>query len=126
MRTHISVSILGAAAVMLLTGCTVKDIDAPALAGPSTLATSITMRATPDTLLQDGASQSVITITAVDPEGRPKTIPLRADISVDGVDPGLRPVEHQAADGQRRAADLYGAADGEPGRGSGAFRSSRS
>lgn len=85
MRTNISVSILGVAAIAFLAGCTVKDIDQPALAGPSTLATSITMRASPDTLLQDGASQSVITITAVDAEGRQKNIPLRADISIDGV-----------------------------------------
>ena len=85
MRNHLSVSILGAAAVVLLTGCTVKDVDQPAFAGPSTLATSITMKASPDTLLQDGASQSVITITALDPDGRQKNIPLRADISIDGV-----------------------------------------
>jgi PKD repeat protein len=85
MRTHISLSILGAAALAVLSGCTVKDIDQPALAGPSTLATSITMKASPDTLIQDGASQSVITITAVDAAGRPMNIPLRADIAIDGV-----------------------------------------
>ena len=32
-----------------------------------------------------GASQALITITAVDAEGRPKTVPLRADISIDGI-----------------------------------------
>ena len=101
MRTTISVSILGAA-LTVLAGCTVKEIDQPALAGPSTLATSITMRASPDTLVQDGASQSVITITAVDPEGRPRNIPLRADISIDGVvqDFGRLSTKQPVANGQ--------------------------
>jgi PKD repeat protein len=85
MPTNISISLLGAAALAVLAGCTVKDIDQPALAGPSTLATSISLKASPDTLIQDGASQSLITITALDAEGRPKNIPLRADITIDGI-----------------------------------------
>jgi PKD repeat protein len=78
-------SLISLSLLTLVAGCSVKDVDQPALAGPSTLATSITMKASPDILVQDGASQSVITITALDAEGRPKTIPLRADITVDGV-----------------------------------------
>jgi PKD repeat protein len=69
----------------MVAGCTVKGVEQPPFAGPSTLALSITMKATPDTLLQDGASQSIITITALDAEGRTRTIPLRADIAVDGI-----------------------------------------
>ncbi len=42
MRTNTFVSILGAATLAMVAGCTVKDVDQPPLAGPSTLALSIT------------------------------------------------------------------------------------
>ncbi|MCC7242391.1 MAG: hypothetical protein IT180_10745, partial [Acidobacteria bacterium] len=38
--------------------CTVKDTDAPALAGPSELALSLSLQALPDSIYQDGSSQS--------------------------------------------------------------------
>ena len=71
--------------IALLAGCTVKDVDAPALAGPSTFAMSITATASPDVLTQDGVSQSTISVKAVDANGVPTNIALRADILVDGV-----------------------------------------
>ena len=37
--------------------CSTKNTTAPPLSGPSELALSITMAATPDTITQDGASQ---------------------------------------------------------------------
>jgi PKD repeat protein len=85
MRTHISISILGAAALAVLAGCTVKDVDQPALAGPSALAQSITMVADRDTLTQNGVDFTDIRITALGPDGQSLTIPLSAQIYVDGV-----------------------------------------
>ena len=76
---------LGIAALALMSACTVKDIDAPALNGPSTLGTSIVLSSNTDTLIQDGNSQAVINIKAVDAQGNPKNIPLRAEIRVDNV-----------------------------------------
>jgi PKD repeat protein len=76
---------LGIAALAVMSACTVKDIDQPALSGPSTLGTSITLSASSDTLIQDGASQASISIKAVDAQGNPKNIPLRAEIRVDNV-----------------------------------------
>jgi PKD repeat protein len=83
MRITNLIRTLGAAALMVVAGCTVKDVDQPPLAGPSTFALSITAKASPDVLIQDGASQSVITITALDQNGTPRNIPLRAEIIVD-------------------------------------------
>lgn len=85
MRTTTYLLTIAAAALTLITGCTVKDVDAPALAGPSTFANNLVLRSSTDTLIQDGVSQAVITITATDANGNPKNIPLRADITVDGV-----------------------------------------
>lgn len=81
--THIS--LLGAIALTALSGCTVKDVDAPSLAGPSTFAVSIKLEASPDTLAQNGMSQAVIRITATDYNGAAVTLPLFAQIMVDGV-----------------------------------------
>jgi PKD repeat protein len=85
MRTTTYVSLLGAAALAVLAGCTVKDVDQPALAGPSTFAQSITMVAERDTLQQNGADFTDIRITALGPDGQSLSIPLRAQIYVDGV-----------------------------------------
>lgn len=51
--------------------CTVNRSDAPSPTGPSELATSLTLTANPDTLVQDGASQSSIVVVAIGPNGRP-------------------------------------------------------
>lgn len=67
-------------------GCTIKQADTPAPSGPSELATSITMYASPDTLRQDGVSQSQITLQARDANGQAlKNMPIRLEIAVDGV-----------------------------------------
>jgi len=76
-----------AALVLLVTmgGCTMKKQEAPGLSGPSEFGTSISVALTPDILDQDGASQSVITVTARGPNGAPlANLPLRAEIIVDG------------------------------------------
>ena len=85
MRTMTHVSLLGAAALMAVAGCTVKDVDQPALAGPSTMAHSITMVADRDTLTQNGSDFTDIRITALGPDGQSENIPLSAQIYVDGV-----------------------------------------
>jgi PKD repeat protein len=65
-------------------GC-VKDVDQPALAGPSTFAHSIIMVADRDTLLQNGTDFTDIRITSLGPNGTSENIQLRAQIYVDGV-----------------------------------------
>src|SRR5262245_52068554 len=84
MRATTFVSLLGAAALAAVSGC-VKDVDQPALAGPSTFAHSIIMVADRDTLTQNGSDFTDIRITSLSPDGQSENIPLRAQIFVDGV-----------------------------------------
>jgi PKD repeat protein len=79
-----------AAAVILAAigaaGCTVNKADkAPDLSGPSETGTSLALSVTPDVIFQDGASQSLVTITAFGPSGQPlRNVSLRAEIVVGG------------------------------------------
>jgi PKD repeat protein len=68
-------------------GCTMKSQEAPPLTGPSELGLSITVSVDPDLLVLDGSSQSRVTITVRDANGRPpsKRISLLSEILVDGV-----------------------------------------
>jgi len=84
MRITTFVSLLGVAALAAVAGC-VKDIDQPALAGPSTFAHSIVMVADRDTLLQNGVDFTDIRITSLSPNGTSENVQLRAQIYVDGV-----------------------------------------
>ena len=84
MRTTTLVTLLGAAALAAVAGC-VKDVDQPALAGPSTFAHSIIMVADRDTLTQNGSDFTDIRITSLSAYGESENIPLRAQIYVDGV-----------------------------------------
>jgi PKD repeat protein len=73
-------------AAVVMAGCTTKSQEAPPLAGPSEYGTSIAIAIAPDVLTQDGASQSLITVTARDANGQPlRNVSLRAEIIVDGV-----------------------------------------
>lgn len=73
------------AALALASGCTMKKQDAPDLTGPSEMSTSITVTATPDTIPQDGAAQSVIAVVARDVSNQPlANLSLRVDVVVDG------------------------------------------
>lgn len=75
----------GGAAAILAAGCTMGKQDAPPLTGPSEMGTSIAVAITPDTLPQDGASQSLVTVTARDANGQPvRSLSLRAEILVGG------------------------------------------
>jgi PKD repeat protein len=78
------------AAVILLTcafgACSVEETPVPDLAGPSSFALGMVVRATPDSILQDGISQSIITIDATGPDGRPaRNVSLRLAMEVNGV-----------------------------------------
>jgi PKD repeat protein len=65
--------------------CTTRT-DAPGLAGPSELATSITIYASPDVLSQDGEARSQVTIQVRDPRNQPVVnLPIRLDTSGNGV-----------------------------------------
>jgi hypothetical protein len=83
MRITTFVSLLGVAALAAVAGC-VKDVDQPALAGPSTFAHSIVMVADRDTLLQNGVDFTDIRITSLVPTARLRTCG-RAQIYIDGV-----------------------------------------
>jgi|KBSMisStandDraft_5_1062788.scaffolds.fasta_scaffold129954_3 PKD repeat protein len=56
----------------VMTGCTVHQTYAPPLSGPSELALSVTMTASPDTLVSGGQQQSSISVQARDAGGGPK------------------------------------------------------
>ena len=66
--------------------CTMTDITPPPLAGPSEMALSLTITATPDVLSLDGSSQTLITVEARDTNGQPAAnVPLRVQILADGL-----------------------------------------
>lgn len=65
--------------------CSVEETTAPPLAGPSEFALGLVVHAAPDSILQDGVSQSFITIEAKGPDGRPvRNVGLRLAMQVDG------------------------------------------
>jgi PKD repeat protein len=69
-----------------LAGCTVHQTEAPGFSGPSGLALTLRVSALPDSISQDGGSQSSIQVTAIGPDGNPKAaVPLRMDMFVGGV-----------------------------------------
>jgi PKD repeat protein len=84
MRT-IKLSFMAALAATALAGCTVKDVDTPQLAGPSSLARTIVMTADRDTLVQDGVQEAAIRVTAQVQPGQSENVRLRAQVYVDGV-----------------------------------------
>lgn len=84
MRTT-QLSFVAALAVTLFSACTVKEVNTPPLAGPSSLARTIIMVADRDTLLQDGSSEAAIRLTAQVQPGQSENVRLRAQVFVDGV-----------------------------------------
>jgi len=85
-RTLKALALLVVVAAVAGAGCTVKKQEAPPLSGPSELGTALAMYATPDTLRQDGASQSTIIVQALDSQGAALKQPLaiRLDVTVGG------------------------------------------
>src|SRR4051812_11996502 len=69
-----------------LSACTVHQTETPGLSGPSELAVSIEVSATPDHVRQDGVSQSSIAVSARDANGRALAgLGIRLDMSVGGI-----------------------------------------
>ena len=62
---------LAAAAAAMLTACSIDKTPTPALTGPSEFGLSVTLTAAPDQLPRDGASQSVVTVSVRDANGKP-------------------------------------------------------
>jgi PKD repeat protein len=84
-RTSFQMAAVGAA-LTIASACTMKSQEAPPLSGPSEFATSIAISTAPDVLTQDGASQSLVSITARDANSSPiRNLSLRAEIQVGGV-----------------------------------------
>src|SRR5262245_60692919 len=78
--------LLGTLAFGLVGACTVHEQEAPALQGPSELALRLALTAIPDSILQDGNSQSAVTISASGPDGRPIAgLAVRIDMSAEGL-----------------------------------------
>jgi PKD repeat protein len=78
-------ALVAVAAAVATAGCTVHDAASPSLSGPSQLALTLSLNAIPDSISQDGGSQSSIKITAIGPDGQPlSALPLRIDMSVNG------------------------------------------
>jgi PKD repeat protein len=83
MTKKLAVMLAAAAASV---ACTVHKTEAPDLAGPSTFALSLQMSATPDSITQDGGSQSSIKVSAIGPNGQPLSgLTLRLNMEVNGV-----------------------------------------
>jgi PKD repeat protein len=75
-----------AAVLVAASACTVHKTEAPPVSGPSELATSLTLQALPDTLPQDGASQSQVVVEARDPNNAPiRSLAVRIEITVNGI-----------------------------------------
>jgi PKD repeat protein len=97
-------------AALFGSSCTMKDQEAPPFAGPSEFGKSVTVSISPDIITQDGASQSVVTITARGPNGEPlPNVSLRAEIQVGGVaaDFGRLSSTSLVTDGGGRATTVY-------------------
>jgi PKD repeat protein len=87
-----------------------KNQEAPPLTGPSEYGTSITITVSPDVLTQDGASQSLVTITARDQNGNLlRNQALRAEIFLNGdrVDFGSLSARNLVTDDNGRATLVF-------------------
>jgi PKD repeat protein len=85
MRTFTKCGLVALLAFMSA-ACTVKDTEAPPLTGPSELGLRLHLSLTPDSILQDGFSQTVLNIEASGADGRPaRGVTVRVEIVADGV-----------------------------------------
>ncbi len=91
-------------------GCSVENTTAPPLSGPSELALSLTMAASPDILAYDGASQSQVIVIARDANGKAlANVTLRLEVSQSGqiVDFGTLSSKTVTTGGDGRATAAY-------------------
>jgi PKD repeat protein len=78
-------SLVAVAGAALAAACTVHQTETPPLSGPSTLAQSLQLSATPDSISLDGASQASVAVTAMGPTGAPTSgVALRLDMMHNG------------------------------------------
>jgi PKD repeat protein len=106
-----------AAVLMAASACTVHNPEAPGVSGPSEFALSIEVSATPDSISQDGASQSSIIVTAHDATGALKPgVSLRLDMQVAGViqDFGTLSARYVVTGTDGRARAIYTAPPASP------------
>ena len=107
-----------AAAVLALAACTIHQSETPALTGPSGLALSVQVSATPDTVSQDGLSQSAIVVSARDASARAvSSLPVRLDMVVNGVlqDFGTLSARTLVTNADGRASAVFTAPSASPG-----------
>lgn len=115
--TNTSLPIVAALLLAATWGCTTKKQEAPPLTGPSELGTSLSITVSPDVLRQDGASQSLVTVTARDNSGQPlRNLSLRAEITVGGAitDFGNLSARNVVTDANGRASFIYTAPPAGP------------
>ena len=85
LRNVVPVIAIVVMAVAANVGCTIHPTDVPSPTGPSTLATSVSIGASPTVVNRDGASSSTITVTVVDDAHGSAPLPnveLRVDFAV--------------------------------------------
>jgi PKD repeat protein len=79
----VSRALITSVGLLALAACKVHQAEVPALAGPSGLAVSLRVTATPDSVTLDGGSQSAILVEAIDSTGGPKVgLSVRLDVVV--------------------------------------------
>ena len=91
-------------------GCTLANVEPPPLAGPSEMALSLAITASPDVLSLDGSSQTLVSIDARDTNGQPAAnVPLRVEILADGqvIDFGMISARTLVTGSNGRAAFTY-------------------
>ena len=99
-----------AAASLVGAACTVHQTAAPALTGPSESALSVSITASPDSITQDGRSNSTIVIAARDANGRMlSNTAFRLDTLVDGqpADYGTLSTRNIVTGSDGRASAVY-------------------
>src|SRR5262245_6530278 len=80
---HCLTALVVSLGALALAACTVHKQEEPQLVGPSGLALTLRVTATPDSVLLDGGSQSAIVVDAIDANGKARSgLPLRLDIAV--------------------------------------------
>lgn len=103
-RATVLVAFAGVAA------CSLGSPKTPNLAGPSELALSLAMTASPDLMARDGAAQSVVTITARDAASQPiRNLALRVDVRIGGAlgDLGTLSTRNLSTGSDGRASVIY-------------------
>jgi PKD repeat protein len=96
--------------VAMTTGCTLDSQKPPSVTGPSELALSLGVSASPDFITQDGVSRSVIEIQARNANGQPLAgLMVRLDTSVDGAlaEFGTLSAKMVSTDSEGRATVVY-------------------